>query len=111
MSQVSLGWGHALAHTETGKLYGWGYAADGRLGRIGEAWETSLLDSGPDICKTTPPVSSTILEVAEKRVSEGMEKERNMPIIWEPILIEDVHGVEVFDVACGLDHSLVLCRK
>ena len=44
-------------------------------------------------------------------VLEGIEKEKDMPIIWEPSLIEELRDVEVVDVSCGLDHSLVLCGK
>lgn len=51
------------------------------------------------------------IELAERLVLESMEDEKHMPIIWEPHLVEDVTGVEVVDIACGLDHSLVLCRK
>lgn len=51
------------------------------------------------------------IELAERLVLESMEDEKNMPIIWEPRLVEDLPGVEVVDIACGLDHSLVLCRK
>ncbi|XP_059661314.1 ultraviolet-B receptor UVR8 [Cornus florida] len=105
--KVSLGWGHALAQTKDGKLFGWGYSADGRLGQIGK--EISPLDSSADILETTE-LSSSMLEAAEKLVLEGMEKEKDMPITWEPCLIEELQGVEVVDVACGLDHSLVLCR-
>ncbi|PQP97380.1 ultraviolet-B receptor UVR8 isoform X2 [Prunus yedoensis var. nudiflora] len=47
--KVSFGWGHALALTEDGKLFGWGYSADGRLGSITESLETSLLDSRGDL--------------------------------------------------------------
>ncbi|KHN41964.1 putative E3 ubiquitin-protein ligase HERC4 [Glycine soja] len=50
------------------------------------------------------------LEAAEKRVLQGMEQENNMPIVWEPRLVEELHGVHVLDIACGLDHSLILCR-
>ncbi|KAL0406605.1 UNVERIFIED_CONTAM: hypothetical protein Slati_3974400 [Sesamum latifolium] len=32
-----------------------------------------------------------------------------MPVIWEPTLVEELFDVEVVDVACGLDHSLILC--
>ncbi|KAJ6674500.1 REGULATOR OF CHROMOSOME CONDENSATION [Salix viminalis] len=68
-SHVSFGWGHALALTVDGKLFGWGYLADGRLGKMGGLVEASPLDS-----------------------------------------MEELKGVEVVDIACGLDHSLVLCR-
>ncbi|KAK9278808.1 hypothetical protein L1049_028387 [Liquidambar formosana] len=109
--KVSLGWGHALAQTEDGMLFGWGYSADGRLGQIEEALETAVVNSSGDTSEITREVSSTTLEVAEKLVLERMEKEKNMPIIWEPCLIEELCGVEVVDVACGFDHSLILCRN
>lgn len=102
--KVSLGWGHALAQTEDGKLFGWGYSADGRLGQVGKALEVFPLNSVAD-----RELSSSKLEVAEKMVLKGIEKEKNMPIIWEPSLIEEENGVGIVDVACGLDHSLVLC--
>ncbi|KAJ9687103.1 hypothetical protein PVL29_015809 [Vitis rotundifolia] len=104
--KVSLGWGHALAQTEDGKLFGWGYSADGRLGQVGKALEGFPLNSVAD-----RELSSLKLEVAEKMVLKGIEKEKNMPIIWEPSLIEEENGVGIVDVACGLDHSLVLCSN
>ncbi|KAH7861626.1 hypothetical protein Vadar_028592 [Vaccinium darrowii] len=107
--KVSLGWGHALAQTKNRKLFGWGYSADGRLGQMGKPLEPSPLDSSSDLSKATQ-VSSSVIEAAEKLVLEGMEKEKDMPIIWEPCLIEELNDSEVVDVACGFDHSLVLCR-
>ncbi|XP_030520837.2 ultraviolet-B receptor UVR8 [Rhodamnia argentea] len=109
--QVSFGWGHALARTEDGKLFGWGYSADGRLGKIGGMVEISTLESTASMSANEIQGSSSVKEVAEKRVLEGMEKEKDMPILWEPCLIEELSGVEVSDIACGLDHSLVLCSK
>lgn len=103
VEQVSFGWGHALAQTVDGKLFGWGYLADGRIGKMGNQLEESPLDS------TAGAVSD--LEVAEKRVLQGMEKEDDMPTVWEPRLVEELQGVHVVDIACGLDHSLILCRK
>ena len=104
--QVSFGWGHALAQTSNGKLFGWGYTAEGRLGQIGQALETSA--SGTYLSKATAD-SGSALEVAEKLVLEEMGKENNMPIVWEPCLVHELDGIEVADVACGLDHSLALC--
>eukprot|EP00268_Persea_americana_P047065 TRINITY_DN4877_c0_g3_i3.p1 TRINITY_DN4877_c0_g3~~TRINITY_DN4877_c0_g3_i3.p1 ORF type:complete len:322 (-),score=70.99 TRINITY_DN4877_c0_g3_i3:210-1175(-) len=104
--QVSFGWGHALAQTSNGKLFGWGYSAEGRLGQIGQALETSA--SGTYLSKATAD-SGSALEVAEKLVLEEMGKENNMPIVWEPCLVHELDGIEVADVACGLDHSLALC--
>lgn len=107
--KVSFGWGHGLAQSEDGKLFGWGYSADARLGKIGESLESSPLDSNTGIPENNRLHSSSALEVAEKLVLEGMEKEKDMPIVWDPCLMEEVHGVEVVDIACGFDHSLVLC--
>ncbi|MBA0715437.1 hypothetical protein Golax_014333 [Gossypium laxum] len=109
--KVSFGWGHALAQTEDGKLLGWGYSADGRIGNVGEALEASPLDSNANISMNDKRFSGSGLDAAELMVLEGMEKEKDMPIIWEPRLVEELQGVEVRDIACGLDHSLVLCRN
>lgn len=95
-----------MALTEDGKLFGWGYSADGRLGLNGKDLELSPMNPIAE-----KELSSLKLEVTEKLVLKGIEMEKNMPIIWEPHLIEEVHGVGIVDVACGLDHSLVLCSK
>ncbi|KAK6142241.1 hypothetical protein DH2020_022589 [Rehmannia glutinosa] len=107
--KVSLGWGHALALTKDGKLFGWGYYADGRLGKIGKSLEASPLDSIAGKVKSSGENSNLMIETAEQLVLEAIEKEKDMPIIWEPTLIEELCDVEVVDVACGLDLSLILC--
>lgn len=101
--KVAFGWGHALALTKDGKLFGWGYSADGRLGKRGVN-VASPLESRANLS------SGLNLEDAEKVVLEAMDKENDMPIIWEPCLIDELKGVEVADVSCGLDHTLVLLR-
>ncbi|KAL0547093.1 hypothetical protein IC582_017016 [Cucumis melo] len=106
--KVSFGWGHALAFSEDGKLFGWGYYADGRLGNVGRTLKMSPLDSSS--YRSTDGQEKPKIELAARLVLESMEDEKHMPIIWEPHLVEDVTGVEVVDIACGLDHSLVLCR-
>ncbi|XP_026393063.1 probable E3 ubiquitin-protein ligase HERC3 isoform X2 [Papaver somniferum] len=109
--KVSLGWGHTLALTNDGRLFGWGYSADGRLGHIGMSLEN--MSMSPQILGASTLVetqgTTSSLEVAEKLVLEQMQKENDMPIIWEPCLLQELNGVQVSDVACGLDHSLVLC--
>lgn len=111
IEQVSFGWGHALALTVDGKLFGWGYYADGRIGNMGNGHlESSSLDSSATTHSINAQITSSDVEVAEKKVLQGMEEENNMPIIWEPRLVEELHNVQVVDIACGLDHSLVLCR-
>ncbi|KAK2968697.1 hypothetical protein RJ640_005884 [Escallonia rubra] len=107
--KASLGWGHALALSKDGKLFGWGYSADGRLGKTSGTLEPSPLDSIAAI-STPEQTPSSMMEAAEKFVLEGIEKEKHMPIIWEPCLVDELWGVEIVDIACGLDHSLVLCR-
>lgn len=97
--------------TKDRKLFGWGYYADGRLGQIGESLEASPLDYVGGKVKLVDKDSRSWIEAAEKLVSEATEKEKDMPLIWEPTLISELHDVEVVDVACGLDHSLILCRK
>lgn len=71
--------------------------------------EISPLESNST--KLSSGEESSAIEAAEKSVMEAMEKEKDMPIIWEPGSVEELHGLKVADVACGLDHSLVLCCK
>lgn len=109
--QVSLGWGHALALTKEGKLFGWGYYADGRLGKIGKPLEYSPLDSAAGQFGSSKENSGSIFEAAEKLKLESIQKEKNMPIIWTPSLVEELYDIEVADISCGLDHSLILCCR
>lgn len=83
-------------------MFGWGYYADGRIGKLGKELEASALDSN---------VSGLSVEDAQELVRQAMEKEKDMPVIWEPYLVEELNGIKVVDIACGLDHSLVLCGK
>ncbi|KAI4383779.1 hypothetical protein MLD38_009579 [Melastoma candidum] len=100
--EVSFGWGHALARTDDGKLFGWGYLADGRIGTIAGKAECSPLEKSENVSRDGSPE-----EVSEKLVLEAMEKEKDMPILWEPWLLEELSGMKVRNIACGLDHSLL----
>lgn len=96
-----------MALTKHGKLFGWGYAADGRLGQMEKRLDiprTHPLKFAASSESLTP-----MLDVVDKLVAEKIEKEASMPIIWEPCKVEEVSSFRVSDVACGLDHSLVLC--
>ena len=79
-----------MAQSEDGKLFGWGHSADGRLGQVGKAFEVSKspLNSIADI-----ELSNLKLEVAEKMVLKAIEEEKDMPIIWDPTLIEEVNVI------------------
>lgn len=84
-------------------MFGWGYFADGRIGTIDGKVECSPLEKSVKVSHHGSPT-----EVADKSVREAMEKEKYMPIIWEPRQLEELSDIKVKDVACGLDHSLVL---
>ncbi|OAY76025.1 putative E3 ubiquitin-protein ligase HERC6, partial [Ananas comosus] len=105
--KVSFGWGHAFALTKDGKIFGWGYSEDGRLGQMGQIFDATSKQP-PDLDKHRDK-SKSMLEIAEELVAERIEREDNMPIIWEPSLIRELSDINVSDVSCGLDHSLVLC--
>ncbi|XP_039123897.1 ultraviolet-B receptor UVR8 [Dioscorea cayenensis subsp. rotundata] len=106
ITKVSFGWGHALAQTKEGKLFGWGYSEDGRSGHMGQTLNTATtqLPRAQELVE-----ESTLLEVAEKLVAEKIEKEDKMPIIWQPTMVTELSFLNISDIACGLDHSLVLC--
>ncbi|KAL6604495.1 hypothetical protein ACP70R_028746 [Stipagrostis hirtigluma subsp. patula] len=104
--KVSLGWGHAIALTKDGKLFGWGYSENGRLGEMGHDSRAPAAENY--IAKTVDKYSSSMLEAVDKMVEEKIRSEDNMPIIWEPSLVQEVNHLEVSDVSCGLDHSLIL---
>ncbi|CAA6670790.1 unnamed protein product [Spirodela intermedia] len=102
--------GHVLAQTSDGKLFGWGNSGDGGLGILSgnsDASSTPLPDSDPS--RTPRASSAAIMEAVKRMVLDKMEKEKSMPIVWEPCKLEELDGRMVSDVACGLDHSLVLC--
>lgn len=92
-------------------MFGWGCCIDGRLGKFDQNLSKSTSKSTSSTFNKNQEISPSMLEAVEKLVLEDMEKEKDMPVIWEPLLIEEVCAVEVMDMACGLDHSLVLCRK
>lgn len=89
-------------------MFGWGYSADGRLGTRGGTTRASPLDSNGNTSTIADQTSSSKAEAAAKVVLEAMGKENDMPIVWEPCLIEELKGVKVVDISCGLDHTLVL---
>lgn len=71
----------------------------------------SFLESSQNTSTDETRLSDSAQELAEKLVSQGLEKEKEMPIIWDPLQLEELNGVEAVDISCGLDHSLVLCSK
>ncbi|TVU32939.1 hypothetical protein EJB05_24704, partial [Eragrostis curvula] len=135
--KVSFGWGHAMALTKDGKLFGWGYSENGRLGEIGQS--TRAPSAEEYIGKTEDKYSRSMLEAVEKMVEEKIRSEDNMPIIWEPSLVHEVtNGVILsggdntygqlgrkpglakllpvdmshrpFSVSASVGHSLALCQ-
>jgi len=107
--KVLFGWGHAMALTKDGGLFGWGYSETGRLGEMGQSTQTPSPQEY--IGKSGDKYSSSMLEAVEKMVAEKIRSEDNMPIIWEPSLVHEAAHLKVSDVSCGLDHSLILCSN
>ncbi|CAL5023403.1 unnamed protein product [Urochloa decumbens] len=106
VAKVSFGWGHAMALTKDGKLFGWGYSENGRLGEMVQS--TRAPSAEEYMGKTVDKYSSSMMEAVEKMVEDKIRSEDNMPIIWEPSLIHEASHHEVSDVSCGLDHSLII---
>ncbi|CAN0927274.1 Probable E3 ubiquitin-protein ligase HERC2 [Linum grandiflorum] len=110
--QLGLGPGitEAQVPSRVAKLAGQNIAkvdakADGRIGKMGGFVEASVLDSAAANSK-----GGDQFEAAERRVLEGMAKEKDMPIVWEPCLVEELDGTQVIDIASGLGHSLAICN-
>ncbi|CAM6117842.1 unnamed protein product [Calypogeia fissa] len=111
VSQMALGWGHALACTTDGELYAWGYPADGRLGFRQEVQqpvkEGTLEATGlSQDCESSK--KSDAAEGVDKKVSEMLEEEKAVIPLWEPRRVEALAHERVKQVACGMDHSLAL---
>lgn len=51
---------------------------------------------------------ASMVEMAERLVEQIIEEEENMPIVWDPRIVEELSCHGVSDIACGLDHSLIL---
>ena len=96
-----------MALTKDGGLFGWGFSENGRLGDMGQSTEAPSPQEY--VGKTKDNYSSSMLEAVEKMVADKIRSEDNMPIIWEPSLVHEVTHLDVSDVSCGLDHSLILC--
>ena len=98
-----------MALTKDGALFGWGYSETGRLGEMGQSTQTHSPQAYVD--KSGDKYSSSMLEAVEKMVVEKIRSDDNMPMICEPSLVHEATNLEVSDVSCGLDHSLILCCK
>jgi hypothetical protein len=97
-----------MALTKDGKLFGWGYSENGRLGEIGQSTRAPSAEEYIGKMVDVDKYSSSMMEAVEKMVEEKIRSEDNMPIIWEPSLVHEASPLEVSDVSCGLDHSLIL---
>ncbi|KAL4180265.1 hypothetical protein AMTRI_Chr13g124380 [Amborella trichopoda] len=93
---VALGWGHAFALTKDGRSYGWGFT-NGRLGQACDIELSSSLGFTSPVVKNVIKDTDSLLQVGEKLVSYDIGKEKIYLI-----------GVDVADIACGLDHYLIL---
>ncbi|GAQ88331.1 hypothetical protein KFL_004190020 [Klebsormidium nitens] len=94
--EVACGWGHAVARTADGAVFAWGYGANCRLG----------FDVETPKPQTPAPVTQTLS--VDEAVEAEIMGERHMPIQWEPRRVEALADVRAVQVACGMDHTLVL---
>ncbi|XP_073135005.1 ultraviolet-B receptor UVR8 isoform X3 [Henckelia pumila] len=94
--KVSLGWGHALALTKDGKLFGWGYHADGRLGTVGKALEASPLDSIAGDGTLLSGGSNVYGQLGREKSDLGLH----------PVDIQ----LRPVSIVSGLGHSLAICE-
>lgn len=100
IEDLSLGWGHGILRTRSGRLLGWGFNPDGRTG-------------------LPPRTSSSALHLSSS--SSDLELARlQSHVVWRPETIDiaalrRAAGLEgdgsqaAAVVACGVDHSLILC--
>ncbi|KAM3395833.1 hypothetical protein P3S68_004839 [Capsicum galapagoense] len=72
------------------------WVGDGRIDKIGRELEISPLESNSTKLRSRGKSFAT--EIAEKSVMEVIEKEKDMPIIWEPGLIEELVKLKAADV-------------
>ncbi|XP_045681465.1 secretion-regulating guanine nucleotide exchange factor isoform X2 [Phyllostomus hastatus] len=135
VTAVWSGWTHLVAQTETGKVFTWGRADYGQLGRKPESPEgrepetqgSPLCCSGPQ--KSTPSCLHCLTGATE--VSCGSE--HNLAVVggtccswgwnehgmcgdggeahvWAPKPVQALRPSSVLLVGCGAGHSLALCQ-
>ena len=91
-------------------MFGWGYPKHGRLG----------LGTHPASDSKHSPATSAAagaeswghrIEEAERFVAQSMEEEQDVHLEWEPLQVVSLGGLQVKQLACGMDHSLALCGE
>ncbi|XP_038620429.1 secretion-regulating guanine nucleotide exchange factor isoform X2 [Tachyglossus aculeatus] len=132
---VWSGWTHMVAQTETGKVFTWGRADYGQLGRnwkVQEEWKKKEPDESPpykDFSKMVPvPVpdltgASEIACGSEHNLAvtggqcfswgwneHGMCGDGSEESVWAPRPVGALGPAEPIRVGCGAGHSLALCR-
>ncbi|XP_028917542.1 secretion-regulating guanine nucleotide exchange factor [Ornithorhynchus anatinus] len=132
---VWSGWTHVVAQTETGKVFTWGRADYGQLGRnrkVQEEWKKEEPDRSPpskDVSKMEPiPVpgltgASEIACGSEHNLAvtggqcfswgwneHGMCGDGSEEGVWAPRPVGALGPAEPIRVGCGAGHSLALCR-
>lgn len=135
VTAVWSGWTHLVAQTETGKVFTWGRADYGQLGRKPESPEgqkpeeqgSPLQHSGPR--KSTPSCLHCLMGAAEVSCGSehnlavvggtccswgwnehGMCGDGSEAHVWAPKPVQALRSSPVLLVGCGAGHSLALCQ-
>ncbi|KAM9658020.1 secretion-regulating guanine nucleotide exchange factor [Trichechus inunguis] len=135
VTAIWSGWTHLVAQTETGKVFTWGRADYGQLGRKLEAqegWKQEEQDSSlPCLTPQNSVPSSLLCLTGATEVSCGSE--HNLAVIggscyswgwnehgmcgdgteaniWAPMPVQALRSSLGLHVGCGAGHSLALCQ-
>ncbi|XP_029063292.1 secretion-regulating guanine nucleotide exchange factor isoform X3 [Monodon monoceros] len=135
IAAVWNGWTHLVAQTETGKVFTWGRADYGQLGRTlksHEDWKPKKQD--PSLCCSRPSKSTpSCLHCLTGATEVSCGSEHNLAVIggtcyswgwnehgmcgdgteanvWAPKPVPALRSLSGLRVGCGAGHSLALCQ-
>ncbi|XP_023406574.2 secretion-regulating guanine nucleotide exchange factor isoform X4 [Loxodonta africana] len=135
VTAVWSGWTHLVAQTETGKVFTWGRADYGQLGRKLEAhegWKQEKQESSLPCLKPRNSVPSS-LHCLTGAIEVSCGSEHNLAVmggvcyswgwnehgmcgdgteanVWAPVPVQALRSSVGLHVGCGAGHSLALCQ-
>ncbi|XP_064348600.1 secretion-regulating guanine nucleotide exchange factor isoform X2 [Camelus dromedarius] len=135
VTAVWSGWTHLVAQTETGKVFTWGRADYGQLGRTlesHEGWKPEKQDSSLP-CSRTSKSTPSPLHCLTGATEVSCGSEHNLAVmggvchswgwnehgmcgdgteanVWAPQPMQALRSLSGLRVGCGAGHSLALCQ-